>query len=150
MSRPTAFVPLAIASVLFLSGCTWLIDFVPYQQCPERPILIALVEEPQVYVTDPPTFRSTAGCTIVFEVRHLSHDGISWDPLTDKEYEVRVEPVEPDGRIETGVLGAGGRVTVQTDVGHTAVTITVFLPEDREPDGIQEETAIVYLDPPSE
>ncbi len=150
MSQPRAFLPLAATSLLFLSGCRWLIEFRAYQQCPERPVLIALVEEPQVNVTDPPTFRSTAGCMIVFEVRHRSYDGISSDPLSGHEYEVRVEPVEPDGRIDTGVLGEDGRVIVQTEVGHTAVTITVFLQDDLEPDGVLEETAVVLLDPPSE
>lgn len=150
MSLPRTSATLVTAALLFLSGCRWLIEFKAYQQCPERPMLIALAQEPVVSITDPTTFRSTAGCTIVFEVRHRSYDGVNSDPLPFQQYEVRVEPVEPDGRIEQGTLPADGRVTVTTDVGHTAVTITVFLPADYEEDGIHEESAIVYLDPPSE
>ncbi len=139
------------AGLLFcLSGCRWLIDFKAYQQCPARPVLVALVKEPAVYVSDPITFRSTAGCTIVFDVLHRYYDGVTSEPLRDQEYEVRVEPVEPNGRIIHGTLPPDGRVTVPTEVGHTAVTITVFLPADYEEDGIQEDSAIVYLDPPAE
>lgn len=150
MSLPRGSAALATAALLFLSGCRWLIEFKAYQQCPVRPVLIELAQEPMVNIADPTTFRSTAGCTIVFEVRHRSYDGMTSDPLHSREYEVRVEPVEPDGRIETGTLAADGRVTVPTEAGHTAVTITVFLPADYEEDGIHEESAIVYLDPPSE
>jgi len=139
------------AGLLFcLSGCRWLIGFKAYQQCPARPVLIALPQEPGVNVSDPVTFRSTAGCTIVFEVIHRSYTGEHDEPLRDQDYEVRVEPVEPNGRIERGTLPPDGRVTVPTEASHTAVTITVFLPADYEEDGIQEDSAIVYLDPPAE
>lgn len=142
-----------------ICGCNWSVDFVPYQQCGvERPVdqppdWEPLLQQPVTSPGESPSFRATAGCTIRIDVFHASSVVIDDyydqgpDPLlVDVPYEIRVEPLQPEGRIERGLLD--GIVTVETSIRNTSVTITLFLPNDREEDGIQEESAIIYLDPP--
>lgn len=145
---------------LSTAGCNWLVSFVPFEQCESRPGLVMLAQDRPSSITAPPQFQSTAGCTIVVDVRQKSilegsiFDGNGetndeYSPLSDHEYEVWVEPLEPDGRVETGVLGADGRVMIPTSEGHASVTLTVYLPDDRVEGGVVAERMIVLLNPPS-
>ncbi|MEK6642957.1 MAG: hypothetical protein AABZ08_03545 [Planctomycetota bacterium] len=140
-------------------GCNWLVAFFPFEQCEPRPVLVALAPDSSDNVAATPVYHSTAGCTIIIDVKQgsiFTDDDSKWwtpydpyDPISGQEYEVWVEPLEPDGRVETGVLGSDGRVTIPTSEGHTSVTLTVYLPDDRAEDGVDEETVIIQLDSPT-
>lgn len=161
-SRRATF-PLFFVSTLL--GCNWAIDFVPSQQCgieratDQRPPPEPLTRQTPATPGETPSFRATAGCTIyidVYNATSIFDDSVTGpnNPMrmVDQPFEVRVEPLQPEGRIERGVLGydkaAGGRVTVETSERNTSITLTLFLPNDRLPTGIQEESAVIFLDPP--
>lgn len=145
---------------LLAAGCNWLVKFFPFEQCEPRPVMVALVQDATSIDAATPVFQSKAGCTIVIDVKQgsiLTDDDSNWwtpydpyDPISGQEYEVWVEPLEPDGRVETGVLGADGRVTIPTSEGHTSVTLTVYLPNDRYVNGFETPRVVVLLNPPSE
>ncbi len=159
---PIGRVSVLLSCISLLSaGCNWLVVFDVFEQCESRPGLGVLVQDTSSNVAADPQFQSTAGCTIVIDVKQKSMlEGSIFDgngeinnkytPLSGHDYEVRVEPLEPDGRLETGVLGADGRVTIPTSGGHTSVMLTVYLPDDRVEGGVIEERVIVLLNPPSE
>lgn len=162
---PTARLLFASGFLAANCGCNWVIQFVPYQYCgPQRsdevrePLEPLVVEFPPVSTGIEQAFRATAGCTLFIDVFHensVMDDNLypsKPEILVDQPYEVRVEPLVPDGRIDRGVLGYGqalnGRVVVETSIRNEQVTLTLFLPNPRDPDGIQEESVIIYLDPP--
>lgn len=162
---PSRRAAIALVSALAFPGCNWVIDFVPSQHCgverptDQRPPPERLVQQTPTTPGETPSFHATAGCTIYIDVYNATsifdesvtgpHDAFR---MVDQPYELRVEPLEPEGRIERGVLGydkaAEGRITVQTSERNTSITITLFLPNARSPSGIQEESAVIFLDPP--
>lgn len=132
------------------------IDIFPSQQCPPRDLIVALTTDPEAPPSLNDTYSSTAGCTILFDVMEY-HTLIAnwndprWTPIGGLKYELRVLPLEPDGRHETGTLPSDGRIIVPTVTGNRSVVLTVFAEEYRpgsdEPIPF-EVTALVYLDDP--
>lgn len=160
MSPParTVFIPSILAVVC---GCNWVVDFRVFQNCgPQRPLDQRTEWEERVKLpaSTPfatPEFMATEGCVLAIDVYRESSlfaedpaNPSPPEPLRDVPYEVRIEPLQPEGRVDRGVLGGDGRIIVETVQRNETVTITLFLPSPREEDGIQEESAVIYLNAP--
>jgi hypothetical protein len=138
-----------LPAVMALGGCAP-VSIVPLEECSERQEMVELPPERDAAGTSlVDTFHSTAGCTITFEVRLLFERSVGpdvhlWDPVSGANYELRVEPEGPLGRLEQGVLPEDGRVTVDTVEGNTSAQLTIFPTPGTGVKGKQ--TAVVVLD----
>lgn len=117
---------------------------------------MALTTDPEAPPSLNDTYHSTAGCTILFDVMEYhtliaSANDPRWTPISGLNYELRVLPLEPDGRHETGRLPSDGRIIVPTVTGNRSVVLTVFAEEYRpgsdEPIPF-EVSAVVFLEDP--
>ncbi len=135
--------PLCLVALVALGGCAQ--EYIaPFEECSARlddKVEIPVDHDPAL-TTMLQTYHSTAGCTITFEVRKPSLSShYLWHPVSGADYELRIEPEGPIGRLERGVLAADGLVTVDTVEGNTSVQLTIF------PPGVAyKRTAIVFLD----
>jgi len=136
---------------MVLAGCNLTVGIFPFEQCPPRPVAVEIQPDPEGPVpTFETRFHSTAGCTIVFDVRQYrvlttNADDPRWEPIGGLDYELRIEPEGPLGRLEQGVLPEDGRLTVPTVAGNTSVWLTVFVPDSRS-NTVNQEVAAVFLD----
>jgi len=134
-----------VAGLATLAGCAT-VSIVPFEECSTRDLLVELPADRLGSTVLEQQYHATAGCTITFEVRRSNPlasgpDAHLWDPLSGVNYELRVEPEGPLGRLERGALPEDGRVIVATVEGNTSVQLTIF------PPGIwAKETALVLLD----
>lgn len=151
---PVRSVSMVLAVCPALHGCARIIEFFPFMTCDPRPIMLELSPDSRQFVGWVPTFHAIAGCTLTIDVKQRNptgDDGNPWTPyeeyryVGEVDYEVVIEPLEPDGRVDRGKLDAS-RVIVETSPGHTKVTLTLFFPDDRMADGIDEHQMIILLD----
>ncbi len=154
--RRATFPALAICAA-GVGGCFGrVIDIFPSQQCPPRDLIVALSTDPDASPSLHDEYHSTAGCTIHFDVMEFhvlitdSNDP-RWTPAGGLKYELRVLPLEPDGREETGILPSDAKVSVPTVAGNRSVVLTVYAEEYRPGSGepfTLEVSAVVYLEDP--
>lgn len=149
--RYLAFAVVAAGGSLF--GCNLTIAVFPFEQCSPRSTPVELPPDPEDLTPLTVEYHSTAGCTITFQVMAYSIIVVNpsdprWTPYGGFDYEVRVEPEGPIGRLEQGVVPEDGRVVVPTVEGNTLVAMTVFMPDESQTSGFIEHTAIVHLDQP--
>jgi len=137
-----------------MSGCGVVVGIFPSEKCSERSVPVELAKDPDNSIGLTDIYYSTAGCTIVFDVKEFHvivpdpNVDPRWTAIGGLDYEVRVEPEGPSGRLETGVLPDDGRVSVPTVTGNTAVMLTIYVPDPQSASGVYERRAIVYLEPP--
>lgn len=135
------------------AGCDRTVGIFPSEACRAQQVLVELTADDSFPPTHYDTYHSTAACTIVFDVReyHVFVPDSSdprWTPAYGLDYELRVEPEGPQGRLETGRLPGDGRVTAETVEGNTQVILTVYVPSATNPGVIYDQVAVVELDGP--
>lgn len=154
LSRCVILSALAVCAAAVCGCFGRVIDIFPSQQCPPRDLIVALMTDPDAPPSLKDTYYSTAGCTIQFEVMEyhvliVDPNDPRWTPAGGLKYELRVSPLVPDGREETGNLPSDAKLIIPTVSGNRSVVLTVFAEEYR-PDSDEpftlEVSALVYLD----